>query len=420
MREALVPSLRIIVPAYNETARIGATLRDYCSYFGSGATVVVVANGCTDDTVEVIRAAQERFANISIVEVRGAVGKGCAVRAGFETGSEPFVGFTDADGSTPAVEFDRLFRSLRESSADGCIGSRWLPGSTVRPAQGPLRRFVSRAFNLLTRGLFGLRFADTQCGSKVFRRASLAQVVDSLEQSSYAFDVELLWSLQRSGRRILELPIAWSDRPGSKVDLLWTSWSMLLSILRLRIQNSPLWRARLMSRIGSDACVPVRSSRRVLVFGSDSPALFDVVAALRDGGFSPVDARAELFAWQPRLRGLHGWTLRALFFAWYAFVSDRKYDAVVEVEGTKPWFVPAFSVKPAVLVKSTMATFPAQVRSLYRRCLEVDAGAASDVVARIALLDARLHRAVFVRDGHANRLNYRDADSGIVESLTLR
>lgn len=419
MREAIVPSLRIIVPAYNEAVRIVTTLDDYCSHFGSGATVVVVANGCTDDTVEVIRTAQERFENLSLVEVRGAVGKGCAVRAGFETGSEPFVGYTDADGSTSAAEFDRIYRILRSSSADGCIGSRWVAGSSVSPGLSLVRRLASRIFNLLIRALFGLRIADTQSGSKVFRRTALEPVVDALEQSSWAFDVELLWSLARRGRRMLELPITSVDRPGSKIDLLRTSWTMLSSILRLRIQNSPLWRARLMSRIGSDACVPVRSSRKVLVFGSDSQTLVDVVATLRAGGFSPVEPHAELSAWRPRLRRLSdGWTLRAVTFLWYAFVSDRKYDAVVEIEGTMPWFIPAFSVKPAVFVRST-TTSSGWIRSLYRRCLGGEADS-RDVVAAIASLDMRLHKAVFVRDGQANRLDYRDAASGVVESLRLR
>ncbi len=419
MRESTVPQLRIIIPAYNEAARIGATLREYCSYFGSTAAIVVVANGCTDDTVGVIREAQERFDNLSFVEVRGAVGKGCAVRAGFETGAEPFVGFTDADGSTSAAEFDGIYRVLRDSSADGCIGSRWVPGSIVHPAPKPIRQLASRIFNVLIRALFGLRIADTQSGSKIFRRTSLAPVVDSLEQSSWAFDVELLWSLAQRGCRMLELPIASVDRPGSKIDLLRTSWTMLVSVLRLRIQNSSLRRVRLLSRIGSGACVPVRSARSVLVFGSDPVALADVVEALRDGGFFPVDARAEMAAWQPRLRELgDGWALRAVVFAWYVVASDRKYDAVLEIEGAKPWFVPALSVKPSILVGSS-TPFPAWVRSLYRRCADIDSGA-PDVAAAIASLDVRLHKAVFVRDGQVNRLHYRDSVSGIVESLTLR
>lgn len=419
MNRSPEPRLRVIIPAYNEAARIGATLRDYCSHFGPRAEIVVVANGCVDDTAGVIREAQRTFDNLSLVEVRGAVGKGCAVRAGFETGLEPFVGFTDADGSTSAAEFDRMFRALCDTSADGCVGSRWLPGAIVHPVQKPIRILASRIFNVLTRVLFGLRYADTQNGSKIFRRTSLAPIMDSLEQSSYAFDVELLWSLDRRGCRVLELPIESIDRPGSKVDLLSTSWSMLLSVLRLRIQNSPLWRFRLLDRIGSGACVPVRSSRTVLVFGSDSPTLTGVVAALRAGGFSPVDARAELAAWQPRLARLRdGWILRAATFAWYVLASDRKYDAVVEIEGVRPWFVPALSVKPSILVGSA-SPFPRWARPLYRRCAEVDADA-PDIAAAIAILDTRLHKAVFVREGVAKRLRYRDATSGAVESLTLR
>lgn len=416
-------ALRIVIPACNEALRIGAALDDYCSHFGSSATILVVANGCTDDTANVVRQAQQRYGNLELIEIHGRVGKGCAVRAGFATGVEPFVGFTDADGSTSAAEFERIYDALRSSTSDGVIASRWLPGSKIHYAQGLPRRLVSRAFNLMTRALFGLRFADTQCGSKVFRRAALAQVVESLEHAGFAFDVELLWSLQRKGYRVLEFPIAWSDRAGSNVHIVRTSWSMFTSVLRLRLRDSWMLRVRFIAALGRKTCVPVRSSRKVLLLGSCPPSLAGIYDLLRGAGLEPVAAQDELSAhwpWAARLRA--GWLLRALFFAWYAFMSVREYDAILEFEETRPWFVPAFSIKPTLLIKTGMPARTSIYETFYRHSLSVDLeqNEPYGVDTAIALLDTHLHPAVFVHDDRASKLCYRNAASGHLEHLILR
>lgn len=416
--------LRIVIPACNEALRIGAALDDYCSHFGSSATILVVANGCTDDTAGVVRQAQQRYTNLELIEIHGRVGKGCAVRAGFTTGNEPFVGFTDADGSTSAKEFARIYEALRTSNQDGVIASRWLPESEIHYAQGLPRRLVSRAFNLMTRALFGLRFADTQCGSKVFRRDALAHVVESLEHAGFAFDVELLWSLRRSGYRVSEFPIAWSDRAGSNVHIVRTSWSMFTSVLHLRLRDSWFLRVRFIAAMGRKTRVPVRASRRVLLLGTCPPSLASIYDLLRAGGLEPVAAHSELYArwpWAAHLRD--GWLLRALFFAWYAFVSDRDYDAVLEFEETKPWFVPAFSIKPTLLIKTDRPARAAIYDWFYKHSMSVDLNShaqADGVDAAIALLDTRHHPAVFVHDRLASKLCYRNASSGNVEHLILR
>lgn len=137
----------------------------------------------------------------------------------------------DADGSTSLSEMERLFDRLE--TADGAIGSRWLPGSILTVRQGFRRRAESRLFNLLVRLLFGLDYHDTQCGAKAFRREALDAVLPSIRSTGFEFDVELLWRLARSGCRVEEVAITWENRDESKVATSDAS-EMLLGMLRLR------------------------------------------------------------------------------------------------------------------------------------------------------------------------------------------
>jgi hypothetical protein len=137
----------------------------------------------------------------------------------------------DADGSTALSEMERLFDRL--ATADGAVGSRWLPGSVLTVKQGFRRRAESRFFNMLVRLLFGLGYHDTQCGAKAFQREALDAVLPSIRSAGFEFDVELLWRLARSGCRVEEVPITWENRDESKVATS-DAREMLLGMLRLR------------------------------------------------------------------------------------------------------------------------------------------------------------------------------------------
>jgi hypothetical protein len=137
------------------------------------------------------------------------------VIAGLRAARSPLVGYFDADGSTSVEEMKRLFLTL--STVDGAIGSRWIPGSTLKVRQGILRQLESRAFNLLIRVLFGLTYHDTQCGAKVFRKSAIDAVLPSMVSRGFEFDVELLWRLRSAGYRVIEVPIEWQNMGDSRV-----------------------------------------------------------------------------------------------------------------------------------------------------------------------------------------------------------
>jgi len=255
-------NIRIVIPAFNESIRIAPTLAEYCSHFGSRATVLVVANGCTDQTGHVVRRAQNGFENLQLIEVPTKIGKGGAIRVGLATGEEEFVGFVDADGSTSAGEFERLYTIARQSRAEAVIGSRWLRGARVEPRQPLLRRFASRGFNHIVRALFSLDFQDTQCGAKIFQRKALRSILPDLELCDFAADIELLWRLNRAGSSIIEIPTVWADRPsGTKVRVLAVSWNMLRSVLYLRLHNSRLSDVPLLELLRGPALMPTGSAQ---------------------------------------------------------------------------------------------------------------------------------------------------------------
>lgn len=203
----------IVVPAYNEDRRIGGLLAALAEFEGS---VIVVADG-TDRTADLVREFGFAHPELALVclEFPERLGKGGGILAGFRAARTPFVGFMDADGSTSPAEMVRLFTFLCD--ADGSIASRWCPGAVVPVRQGLVRRFQSRAFNLLIRLLFDLPYTDTQCGAKVFRSAALDPVLDEMVLTGFEFDVELLWRLRRRGARVVEVPTVWYDQGGSKV-----------------------------------------------------------------------------------------------------------------------------------------------------------------------------------------------------------
>jgi len=225
----------VVIPAYDEAGRIERTLRAYAAAF-SDSEIVVVANGCKDQTAQRARALGERYPNIRVLEFAQPLGKGGALIAGLAGAVADVVAFTDADGATDPGELRRLCGLVGRH--DAVVASRWLAGADVVVPQPFARRAASRVFNLIVRLLFGLRVSDTQCGAKAFRATALAPVLLEVETADYAFDVDVLVALARRGSDILEVPIRWRDVDGSKVRLAQGAIKMLIAVLRLRLRNS--------------------------------------------------------------------------------------------------------------------------------------------------------------------------------------
>jgi len=231
-------ALSIIIPAYNERARIGKTLQEYGDYFDKDTEILVVINNTTDNTEEVVKSYQVKYPYIRYLNLKPG-GKGFAVMEGFKEAlknkDNSLIGFVDADLSTTPGEFAGLIPHVW----DGCIASRYMEQSIIEPAQPFSRRLASRVFNIIVTTLFWFKYSDTQCGCKVFQRYALEEVIDKIGVTNWAFDIDLLYNLHKAGFIIIEHPIKWANDENSKINLKKSSIQMLLACCRLRLVNSP-------------------------------------------------------------------------------------------------------------------------------------------------------------------------------------
>ena len=239
------PSVLLLIPAYNEEHRIEPVLVDYARHFRrhypGPFQIVVVLNGCTDHTLEVVQKVTRDFPEVSAVEFIAPIGKGGALIEGLRLApTTDLIGYVDADGATGPAAFLELVR--RCDQADCVIGSRWVPGAVLHQSQSNRRQFASRVFHLIVQLFFWMNLRDTQCGAKVMHRDAVEKIHSALTIADMAFDINLLYALKRAGYRILEVPTEWTDKIGSKVTLGKTSLTMLLSVIRLRLIYSPFYR----------------------------------------------------------------------------------------------------------------------------------------------------------------------------------
>jgi glycosyltransferase involved in cell wall biosynthesis len=238
-------SLLLLVPAYNEEQRIEPVLRDYAEYFQKNFSgkfqLVVVLNGCRDDTRGVVRRVAADYPAIGLIEYADPIGKGGALIEGLKLAPlADVIGYVDADGATPPHALHDLVKRIGQ--ADCVIGSRWMPGAVLHVEQSNRRQFSSRVFHFIIEMLFRMHIRDTQCGAKVLRRTAVEKVHSSLCIADMAFDINLLYALKKAGLTTLEVPTEWTDKIGSKVTLFRTSLVMLLSALRVRLIYSRLYR----------------------------------------------------------------------------------------------------------------------------------------------------------------------------------
>ena len=210
------PLLSIVVPAYNEAARIGKTLKEISNYFekrGDSYEIIVVDDGSRDDTQAVV----EKLAlpNLRLVSYGNNRGKGFAVNFGVKSSRGEWVLFTDADNSTPINQFDRLW--LQTDSHQIIIGSRYLKDSHIAIRQGVPRIVLGRLGNLLIRALLLPTIRDTQCGFKLFSRRAAEDIFAAQTIWHWGFDMEILRIATEHGFKIKEVPITWLNDEESKI-----------------------------------------------------------------------------------------------------------------------------------------------------------------------------------------------------------
>jgi len=226
----------IVLPAYNESERIAATLGKIFSYAernGWKCEVIVVNDGSNDDTAQIVRQYAAQRPNLRLLDNPGNRGKGYSVRNGMLHAHGDIVLFSDADLSSPIAEAEKLLSAIK-SGADVAIGSRWLKTELQIQRQPLYRQLFGRIFNLLLRMVLGLRFKDTQCGFKAFTRDAARCLFPLQRIERWAFDPELLYLAKRFRLSVREVPVEWSHREGTRIHPLRDGIRMLGEVLRIR------------------------------------------------------------------------------------------------------------------------------------------------------------------------------------------
>ena len=359
-----LPKYSIIIPAHNEEHRIRPMLEAYADFFRD-SEILVVLNGCTDGTKTIVEQIQERSPNVNIIDIPEPVGKGGAVRVGFMLARATACGYVDADGATSPEELCRLFSFL--ASGDAVIASRWSAGATVEVAQPWIRRLTSRTFNLIVRGLFQMKYADTQCGAKVFRTSVIQKVLPSVETANFAFDVDILLGLKHIGAKVLEVPTVWKDIEGSKILIGSSSAKMFASMLRLRIRHSffhvvvPLF-----DRVFPTKPITAHDNLRVLFLNWRDPEHPQAGGAERflheigkrwvkaghvvewlTASFPGASREAVLDDIKITRVGSAVSVYGRLPFEYLRNFRDR-FDIIIDAENGIPFFSPLFSLKPKI------------------------------------------------------------------------
>ncbi len=226
----------IIIPAYNESSRLRPTLDELLRYFEQRqweVEILVVNDGSRDDTADIVREYARAHPQIVLVENPGNHGKGYSVRNGMLRARGDICLFTDADLSSPITEAPKLFDAIT-AGADIAIGSRWLRADLQTERQPLYRQLFGRIYNVVLRIFLGLKFVDTQCGFKAFRREAVKRIFPLQRIERWGFDPEILFLARRLGFSVKEVPVVWAHSEGTRLSPFRDGVRMFGEVLRIR------------------------------------------------------------------------------------------------------------------------------------------------------------------------------------------
>ncbi|SIN73612.1 dolichyl-phosphate beta-glucosyltransferase [Singulisphaera sp. GP187] len=232
----VLSGLSVVVPAYNEEERLGASLTRIWNYLSErfpAFELIVVDDGSTDATARVVAEFAADHHSVELIAYQPNRGKGYAVRTGILRASFDLVLFSDADLATPIEEIDALLERIR-AGADVAIGSRMVAGSELKVRQPWYRELAGRSFNLLAQRMATPGIVDTQCGFKLFLGPVARDLFNRMTEDGFGFDIEVLLLALRLGYEVAEVPVEWRHCEGSKVRLLRDSARMFSTLVRVR------------------------------------------------------------------------------------------------------------------------------------------------------------------------------------------
>ena len=239
--------LSVVIPAFNEAERLPSTLKEAGAWLDAHLAgdyeLVVVDDGSTDDTAEVVREWMEKNPHIRLLVQPHNRGKGAAVRRGMLEAQGDTRLFMDADHSTHVNEVEKVFAAM-DGGADVVIASRQHPDSDIEVHQSWLREHMGQGFNLIMRSIVGLPMKDTQCGFKAFSAGAARRIFGEARLDGFSFDVELIYLAHHLGYAIAEIPVRWINEPNSKVRMLADPARMFADVMRIRAMHRKIQKHR--------------------------------------------------------------------------------------------------------------------------------------------------------------------------------
>jgi dolichyl-phosphate beta-glucosyltransferase len=232
--------LSVIIPAFNEEARLPATLTEACAWLDAHLPddyeIVVVDDGSTDGTAAAVKALMAEAPSLRLLQQPQNRGKGAAVRRGMLEAAGDIRLFMDADHSTHIREVEKVFDAMAKG-AEVVIASRQHPESDIEVHQSWLREHMGKGFNLIMRSIVGLSMGDTQCGFKAFTAEAAQRIFSEAKLDGFSFDVEVLYLAIGLDYAIAEIPVRWVNEPNSKVRMLADPARMFADVIRVRAMH---------------------------------------------------------------------------------------------------------------------------------------------------------------------------------------
>jgi dolichyl-phosphate beta-glucosyltransferase len=234
-----IAKIAIVIPAFNEEKRLPPFLESVLDYAKKNPvlnSVIIVDDGSSDRTVEIVENFAKKNPILNIIKNEKNCGKGFAVRRGILNSEADAVLYADADGATPIEELDKLLDALRSTGADIAVGSRL----SAQAKRSGFRALVGKIFRMIVKILAVPNIDDTQCGFKLFRRDVAKMLFSRSVEDGWAFDVEILYMAQLFAYSMVQRPLNWSEKAGSKVNIAKDSLKMLIAVFRIRKRHYDL------------------------------------------------------------------------------------------------------------------------------------------------------------------------------------
>ncbi len=232
-------SISIIIPAYEESERLGDSLRQILAYIEAekiNAEVITVDDGSKDNTAQIAEKTGAEFPNVvtKVIGYKQNRGKGFAVKTGLLASTGKIALFTDADLSTPIEELPKLIKPIENGEFDVTFGSRALDRSLIGTHQPWRREQGGRVMNLVIKTFSGLPFTDTQCGFKAFNMNKFRPLLNVMQIDRFGFDVEFLFVANYHKLSLQEIPVRWNNVEGSKVSVFRDTKRMFTELNTIR------------------------------------------------------------------------------------------------------------------------------------------------------------------------------------------